>query len=63
MKKHAIWGLDTTVQPNALEIGRADNAAEVSSIKSEWKSVYPNMKFQMIMNAQPEAQPNPEKWN
>lgn len=60
--KHAIWGLDTTVQPNGLEIGRADNASDITGIKAEWRSVYPNMKFQLMLNAQPNQQPVPEKW-
>lgn len=45
----AIWGKDTTVQPDALELDTANTAGEVTAAKDEWKVVYPNMQFQLVM--------------
>ena len=56
----AVWGKDTTVQPDALELGTANTAAEVSDLKNEWKSVYPNMKYQLVMPGSPG--PSDAKW-
>lgn len=47
--KFIVWGKDTTQQPNALIVGSADNAPGVSDVKNEWKSVYPDMQFQLVM--------------